>query len=105
MSSFPTVSFTIWNWISHHPVLSLTDHCTQLFPIIIVPSCSVLVLLDVYVFPVCVSMCTESLFYVTTLWSSVFLAGFLVMFVYFVFGLITWTLNLAWMTTRWIALN
>jgi len=38
---------------------------------IALPSCSVLVLVDMCIFPVCVSMCTESLFYVHT--SSLYL--------------------------------
>jgi len=72
-------------------------HYTQLFPIIIVPVCSVLVLLEMCIFPVCVSMCTESLFHVST-----FEVCFQVClcFVFTCFGLLCWILTLACLTTR-----
>jgi len=58
---FITVSFT-FDFISQHSVCHCHSsvHCTQLFPVMIVPSCSLLVLLDLCIYSLPVSVCVQS---------------------------------------------
>jgi len=61
-----TVSFT-FNCISQHSVCHYHSsvHCTQLFPVIIVPSCSVLTLFGMCIYSLSVLVCVQSRCYMS----------------------------------------
>ena len=82
------MSFTL-NYISHHPVLSLIDHCTQLSPVtLLVSVCIYTLFVSVFI--------TESLFNVTTLLEVCFLACSRLFLVLLLFWTACMVLTLAW---------